>query len=151
MSKPRDSNLPQHEYNQGHYGELPFNAFPSGLATGTINFIFDGGGSTITTGIKGDILVDFACHITSATLLANASGSFVVDIWKSTYAGFPSVDANSITASAPPTLSSAIKSQDVTLTGWNKDIAAGDILRFNVDSVTTVQRVTLGLKVARKQ
>jgi len=35
------------------------------------------------------------------------------------------------------------------LTGWTTSIAAGETLRFNVDSVATVQRVTLSLKVTR--
>lgn len=115
----------------------------------TINFIIDGGGATITTGVKGDIIVDFKCTIVQATLLADQSGSIVVDIWKDTYANFPPVVGDSITASAKPTISSATKSQDSTLTGWTTTINAGDILRFNVDSITTCQRVTLSLKVKR--
>lgn len=34
MSKPRITQLPQHHYNQGHYGELPLNSLPSGTHTG---------------------------------------------------------------------------------------------------------------------
>lgn len=118
------------------------------LKTTTLPFIIDGGGATITTGIKGDLgPIDFACTISIATLLADQSGSIVIDIWKDTYAAFPPTDADSITASAPPTISTATKSQDSTLTGWTTTINAGDILRFNVDSVTSIQRVTLSLKV----
>ena len=82
-------------------------------------------------------------------MLADASGSIVVDVWKDTYANFPPTDADSITASAPPTISAATKSQDSTLTGWTTAIAAGSILRFNVDSAATVTRVTVSLKVTR--
>jgi hypothetical protein len=113
----------------------------------TINFLIDGGGSAITTGIKGDVVVDFACTIVGATLLADQSGDIVIDVWKDTYANFAPTDADSITASAPPTLSAATKSQDTTLTGWTTSVSAGDILRFNVDSASTVTRVTLALKV----
>jgi hypothetical protein len=114
-----------------------------------IEFIIDGGGSAITTGQKGHLEIPFACTITRVTLLADQSGSIVIDIWKDTYANFPPTDANSITASAPPTISSAQKSQDSTLTGWTTAITAGDILAFNVDSITTVTRVTLALKVTK--
>lgn len=114
---------------------------------GGIIFIIEGGGSAITTGIKGDIEVPFACSINRATLLADQTGSIVVDIWKDSYGNFPPDNADSITASAPPTISSATKSQDTTLSGWNLTINAGDVLRFNVDSATTVTRVTLSLKV----
>lgn len=116
---------------------------------GSIQFIIDGGGSAITTGVKAYIEVPFACTITQVTLLADQSGSIVVDIWKDTYANYPPVDADSITASAPPTISAATKSQDATLTGWTTTIAAGDILGFNVDSAATVTLVTLSLKVKK--
>jgi hypothetical protein len=115
----------------------------------TLTFIIDGGGSAITTGEKGHLEIPFACTITQATLLADQTGSIVIDIWKSTYAGFPPTVANTITASAKPTLASASKYQDDTLTGWTTAIAAGDILAFNVDSVATVTRVTLNLRVIK--
>jgi len=76
------------------------------------------------------------------------SGSIVVDIWKDTYANFPPTVADTITASAKPILSAATKSIDTTLTGWTKSISAGDILRYNVDSVTTCTRVVLSLTVS---
>jgi len=114
-----------------------------------IEFIIDGGGSVITTGIKGDLEIPFACTITAVTTLADQSGSIVVDIWKQAYADYPPEDANSITSSTPPTLSSAIKAQDTTLTSWTTAIAAGDTLRFNVDSITTCERVLISLKVTK--
>jgi hypothetical protein len=120
------------------------------LATGNaINIVLDGGGSALTTGVKLDVLVPFACTITQATVLADQSGSIVIDIWKDTYANYPPTVADTITASAKPTLSSAIKAQDSTLTGWTTSIAAGDTLRINIDSITTCTRVTLSLKVTR--
>jgi hypothetical protein len=115
-----------------------------------LGWIIDGGGATITTGIKGDLgPIPFACTILEVSMLADQPGSIVVDIWKDTYANFPPTDADSITASAPPTISTATKSQDSTLTGWTTAISAGDILRYNVDSVTDLQRVTIALKVRR--
>jgi len=122
---------------------------PAFTQTGDILFIVDGGGSAITTGVKGDVVVDFDCSISRQTLVADVSGSIVIDIWKDTYANFPPTVADTITASAKPTLSAATKAQDSTLTGWTKAITAGDTLRFNVDSASTVTRVTLVLRVAR--
>ena len=117
------------------------------LKTRAITFVIDGGGSVLTTGVKGDISVPFACTITGARLLADLSGSVVVNIWKDTYANYPPVVGDKITASAPPTISTALKSDDVVLTGWTTSIVAGDTLRFNIDSVTTITRVTLTLTV----
>jgi len=115
----------------------------------SITFIIDGGGSAITTGIKGDLEIPFACTIVRATMLADQSGSIVVDVWKDTYANYPPTDADSITASAPPTITTATKSQDSTLTGWTKAITTGSTLRFNVDSCATIERCTLALKVTK--
>jgi len=119
------------------------------LTETTINFIIDGNGAAISTGVKGDVEIPFACTITQVTTLAAQSGSIVVDIWKDTYANFPPTVADTITASAKPTLSTATKAQDSTLTGWTTSIAAGSVLRFNVDSATTVERVTVSLKVLK--
>lgn len=119
------------------------------VTVGTVTFIIDGGGATITTGVKGYLTIPFACTINEWTLLADQSGSIVVDIWKDTYANFPPTVADTITASAKPTITTATKGQSSTLTGWTTTIAAGDILAFNVDSITTCQRVTLSLKVTR--
>lgn len=129
-------------------GTYPNPTVKANLKTTTLVFVIDGGGATITTGIKGDLPpLDFACTINTVTLLADQSGSIVIDIWKDTYANFPPTVADTIAASAKPTISTAVKSQDATLTGWTTALAAGDVLRFNVDSITSCQRVVIGLKV----
>jgi hypothetical protein len=115
-------------------------------AKANIEIVIDGGGSIITTGVKADLEVGFSGTITKATLLADQVGSIVMDIWKDSYGNYPPTVADSITASAKPTLSSAAKSQDVTLTGWATSFNAGDTFRFNVDSASLVRRVTLSLE-----
>lgn len=128
-------------------------ALGSGGAAGTGSFgiTIDGGGSVITTGVKGFIEVPFSGTITQATLLSTdasaTAGSIVLDVWCDTYANYAPTDADSITASAPPTLSAANKSQDATLTGWTTAVTAGAVCGFTVDSATTVTRVTLILTV----
>ncbi len=114
-----------------------------------ITALFDGGGSAITTGIKGYMEVPFACTIQKATLLADQSGSIVVDIYKDTFANFPPTTADNITSTSPPTLSTENKSQDSTLTGWTVSISSGEILGFEVTSVATVTLVTLALDVLK--
>ena len=121
----------------------------SSLIEASIPLIIDGGGSAITTGLKGDIEVPFDCTITAARVTSQVSGSIVIDVWKDTYANYPPTVADTITASAKPTLSSAQKSEDTTLTGWTTTLSKGDWLSFNVDSATTVTRVTLSLLVNR--
>lgn len=113
----------------------------------TLHAIIDGGGAAITTGVKGDIgPLPFKLQPIEWTLLGDQSGSIVIDIWKDSYANFPPVVGDSVTASAKPTISSAAKAQSSTLTGWTTTWSAGDTLRLNVDSVTTLQRATLAIR-----
>lgn len=119
-------------------------------AQASIGYTIDNGGTVISTGRIGNgVRVPFNCTITSVTLIADQVGSAVVDIWKDSYANFPPTAGDSICASAKPTLSSARTSLDSTLTGWTKSIAAGDVLFFNVDSVTTITNLTIILGVTK--
>lgn len=119
----------------------------------TIPFLIDGGGSTITTGLKGFFRVPFACTITGWQILSTdatgpaTAGSIVIDIWKDTTANYPPTVLDTITASAKPTLSAASSATSTTLTGWTTSVAAGDVFAFNVDSVTTVTQVLIHLTV----
>jgi hypothetical protein len=127
---------------------------PTGPAqVANLEFVIDGLGDPITTGLKGYLRVDFAGVLQAATLLADQTGSIVVNVWKCTYSDFdppthPAV-GDKITASAPPTITTAKKSEDTTLSGWTTSFAAGDVFAFNVDSATTVERVTIALKALR--
>jgi len=116
--------------------------------TRTVGITIDGGGAEITTGVKGFIQFPIAGTIVAATLLADQTGAIVIDVWKDTLANYPPTNADSITASAPPTIGSGTNSRDTTLTGWTTAVAAGDVFGFNVDSVTDIERVTLILEIA---
>lgn len=109
----------------------------------------NGNGYVLATGLKAWLQVPFDCEIMEATLLADVAGSIVIDIWKETYGNYPPTNADSITAAAPPTLSGAIKTTDTTLTGWTTTISAGDVLAFNIDSVTAITQILVSLRVER--
>lgn len=115
--------------------------------TRQIGITVDGGGAAITTGVKGYRSFSVAGTITKVRMLADQSGSVVIDIWKDTYANYPPTVADTITASAKPTISSATKSEDSTLTGWTTSVNAGDVFGFNVDSASAITRVTLELTI----
>jgi hypothetical protein len=115
----------------------------------SISFSRDYAGNVVATGIQGDLEIPFACTITAATLLANISGSLVVDIWRTPFASFPPVVGNSICGGVYPTLSAAASSKNTTLIGWTTGVNAGDILRYNVNSAATISRFTLSLTVTR--
>lgn len=113
----------------------------------TIYLVLDGGGQAITTGIKADVRVPYSGTITGWELVADTSGSIVIDVWKDSYANFPPTVADTITGTEKPTLSSATKNTDTALSSWTTSLTAGDILRFNVDSASTVSRVSLAIMV----
>lgn len=104
-------------------------------------YVIDGGGSAITTGSKGFLSIPAAYTITGWNLVADQSGSAVVDVKKSTYAGFPTTAT--IAGADKPTLSAVQKNQNLAVGVWTTAVAAGDILEFNVDSAATVTRLTL--------
>jgi len=122
---------------------------PKTLEIVSLTFVIDGGGAVISTGQKGHLEIPFSGTIQRVTMAADQSGSIVVNIWKDTYANFPPTVGDGICGSAKPTISSAQKSQDSTLSGWTKTISAGDILAFNVDSCSSITRVTISLKVVK--
>ncbi len=121
--------------------DVPSQAAVTNLKKTRVNFVIDGGGVAITTGSKGCLSVPAAMTITGWEIFGDVSGSIVVDIKRATYANLPTFTA--ISASAQPTLSSAQKNVDSTVTGWTTSIADGDYLEFNVASATTVTRVTV--------
>src|ERR1017187_3443630 len=100
--------------------------------------VIDGGGSVITAGTYGWFPIDYACTINQVTMLADVSGSIVVEIWKCTYAQFDAGGTHPVTGDklnqtgTVSTISSTYKNQDATLTSWNVTINAGDILAFHV-------------------
>ncbi len=109
------------------------------------------GDDVISTGTKGWMCVPFTFTITGWTITSDVSGSIVFDIWKDTYANFPPTVADTITASAKPTLSSALTATSTTLTGWTVTINKGDYIKFNVDSATTVKEVLLEINITKKK
>jgi hypothetical protein len=120
-----------------------------GSTGGAIGCTFDGGGAVLIAGSFCDVLIPFDCSIDAATLLADQSGSLVISVWSDTYASYPPTGGDNIAASAPPTLSSALKSRDTTLTGWTKTLTKGSTLRFTVTSCAVITRATLTLEVTK--
>lgn len=122
-------------------------SLPANTLVTAIPFTIRTDGLPITTGIKGTIEVPFDMTVTGWTLEADQSGSIVIDVKSATYSGYPTT--SSIAGTEKPTLSSAQKNQDLTLSSWTTSITAGDILEFVVDSASTVTRISLTLRGTR--
>lgn len=119
---------------------------PAGVSEGSLNFVIDGGTNVITTGQKGWVEWGFDALITGWTILGDVVGSIVVDVWKDSYGNFQPTVADSIAGTEKPTLTTAIKNQDLSLTSFQTTVVEGDIWAFNVDSVTSVKKVTIAFR-----
>lgn len=135
---------------QGQQGPPGISASPNALIL-PISFFIDSG-EAIKPGVKTWFRVPLGCRLLDWEIIADAAGSIVFDIWKSTFAGMnlPTAPtaADSICAGAKPTLSSAMKASG-SPTGWTVDILAGDYLVFNVDSCSVIKRCSLALKATK--
>src|SRR5271157_301282 len=113
-----------------------------GTRVASLNFVIDGGGAVPGTGAYGQINVPVACTVTGWVLTADQSGSAVVDVLRSTYAGFPTT--SSIAGTDKPTLSSVQKNENLSEGSWGSTaLAAGDQIQVNLNSVTTCTRLNL--------
>jgi hypothetical protein len=119
------------------------------LKDATLTYIIDGGGSEITTGLKDYIEVPYDCTITGWTILGNETGSIVVDVWKDSFANFPPLLADSIAGTEKPTITGDVKGQNLSLSDFDTSLLKGDILAFNVDSVTDIKKVTISFRIIK--
>lgn len=110
-----------------------------------IPFSFDqGSGTVLTTGVKGWIVVDNDLEVTGWSLIAEPDGALVIDVNRSTWAGYPTT--SSIAGTELPTITATNdQGQDYAITSWS-DINAGDVIEFEIDSVTTCERFSLSLR-----
>ena len=125
----------------------------AGISPTTINsfgITIDGQGGTITTGTKGYVSIPYNCTVSGWTLISNATGSIVIDIWKRAGAVPTVADAIAGTGPDKPTLSSQQYNTDTSLATWSTTgISANDVIGFNVDSSTTVASVSLTIAVTK--
>lgn len=108
--------------------------------TDRISISIDGGGSAITTGIKGQYTLPFDLTLYGYYLIADQSGSLVLDVWYTN--GIPSV-THTITGNQKPTLTTAQSQSNLVISAWYTNLQAGRTIFYNVDSATTVTRATL--------
>lgn len=114
--------------------------------TRTINFIVDSGNQRMTPGEKGLLTLDVSGVIESWKILSdNPAGRLQLDIQKSTYNTYPNF--SSIVGGNYPTINGSEKGFDENLTGWDKNLTAGDILKFIVRYTVDVDRFLISFKV----
>lgn len=124
------------------------------FADSSLEFVIDGGGAEITTGVKGYLMMPYNGRVSHVALLADQVGDIKIDIWRigieQINIGFPPTDADSITNGKEPEISGDDHWR-IGSTGWGQGnyMNVYDILAINVDSCTTIQRVTLVISIAK--
>ena len=115
---------------------------------GSFGITVDGAGTALTIGNKGYLTIPYSGTITGWQLIADTSGSCVIDVWKA--AGTIPTLYNTIAGTEKPTLSSQQINSDLSLTTWTTTVSAGDIICFNIDSATTITRVNLNIFITKQ-
>ena len=121
--------------------------------TDTIGVYVSNGTSTITTGIKGRRVIPYDCEVVEWIVTGSTSGSITWDInWGKTSA-WPNALASvgfSGNGSAPQLGTTASQSYVLIPTAWTKSgFSAGDIIQFEIDSVSKITDCELALKIRR--
>ena len=111
-----------------------------------IELIINGGGVAVTTGQKGQVHVPFDATIINWRVMADQSGSIVIDVLRAQQA----VPVTSmIGAGNKPTLTASQFAQQ-NVSGWTSVIInANDWLAFNVTSAATATMVTVVLGLVK--
>jgi hypothetical protein len=118
-----------------------------GSVTGrSVGITVDGAGAVLTTGTKGYIWCPFGGTIAAWYVVADQTGSCVLDVWKVAGPTVPT-NADTITGSEKPTLTAQQANSDTALATWTTAVAAGDIFGFEIESASTVTRVTLTVAI----
>jgi hypothetical protein len=116
------------------------------LATGSISFGIDGGGSAITAGQKGTFEVPHDFDIIRWTIIADQAGTANIDMWSRDYSTTLPTPANSVTGNIGMTLSAATANQSTNFGNWRMSrINAGNVITINVQSSSTITRAIINL------
>ncbi len=120
---------------------------------GVIQITVGDGATVIGTGVKGFVSIPVACTLTGWRLLstdpAATSGAIQIDVWKDTYTNYPPDNSDSITNAHEPAIAATNKkAENTNLSNWTTTaVTAGDVIGFNVDTVTSLTRATLQLQL----
>lgn len=120
-------------------------------AIGGIWAEFDNYGAPLVADQQVLVQCNVDCTILAWTIATDAVGSIVIEVRRCTYAQYDNgvthpVTADKINATNPPTVSSADKATDSTLTGWTTSLHATEFVQFVITSVSglTYANILLG-------
>jgi len=114
-----------------------------------VGIAIDNGNQDITTGKKAHRIIPWDCEVVEWTISSADSGIIQWDINWCTYADWPSTV--SVGGSNLPGIEILLdsKAQDTSVDWAKTTFAAGDIIEFEVDSVTSLTNCILSIKIRR--
>ena len=114
-----------------------------------VGIAIDNGTSVITTGKKAHRIIPWDCEVVEWTISSADSGLIQWDINWCTYTDWPSTVSVGGSNLPAITLIANGKAQDTSVDWAKTTFAAGDIIEFEVDSVTSLTNCILSIKIRR--
>jgi hypothetical protein len=113
--------------------------------------VFDGGGAAITSDTYIDVgPIPIACTITSFVVQCNAVGDLGVDVWKTDAASDAGEASDTIfTAASDHIVFTCDRYMSYGTPVGTMTLAAGDWLRFYVESCDTISKATIGVRLTQ--
>jgi hypothetical protein len=92
--------------------------------------------------------VPFACTLKEVLIYTQGgSGSCTISVWKCAYSALPPTSGGDITGGVSPAISSGIKYDNTTLSGWTTSFSAGDCFLFTLSASSTFTYVAILFRV----
>ena len=108
-----------------------------------------GFGSPLVVNSKTYLRIPYNCQLLGWDIIADQTGSLVIEVWKGTFDELPDSEDDSITGENDPTITNNIKATDDVLEDWSKILAEGDYLCFNIKSAASITAAVLTLKITK--
>lgn len=112
--------------------------------TGLIQYNFAGGGSAISAGAIGNVVIPVGMTVTGWEVLGDRSGTATVAVLACSYANFPASLA-SITSTDVPHVTGGQASANFAVSVWSPNLAATSVVQFSVSAISTIQTLAVGL------
>jgi len=130
-------------------GSLEVGGYWAGEQSDYVGIAIDNGTSVITTGKKAHRIIPWDCEVIEWTISSADTGLIQWDVNWCTYTDWPSTA--SVGGSGLPGigLSPSAKNQDTSVNWAKTTFDAGNIIEFEVDSVTSLTNCILSVKIRR--
>jgi hypothetical protein len=111
--------------------------------------VFDGGGDEIVVNSTSTpIVIPYDCVITTWTVVGS-TGTIQIDVLRSSYASFTGTDASIVGGGTKPNMTANVKGQSAPTSWTATTLAAYDVIRFAVTSVSGVTQASIVLTLRK--